>query len=226
MAVKKIIGIVSGMEKENERIRYCLNQVYCEAVIYAGALPFIVPYDTGAVEQICSLLDGIIFSGGGDIDPRYFGQSTNEKTSNIIPERDEFEVLLCNAAYARDIPTLGICRGIQIMNVACGGTLRQHIEGHAQSKQRHIGSHTVKISKESRLSEIFKKETILVNSFHHQAAERAGDGLVISAVSEDGCIEALEAPSKKFFIGVQWHPESYVGFDNEQLKLFKVLTSG
>jgi putative glutamine amidotransferase len=146
-------------------------------------------------------LGGLVLTGGGDVDPSLYGADTNGRTKHIFRERDEFERELIEEADRKDLPILGICRGLQILNVARGGTLIQHVEGHKDLE------HTVRPEPGSQLAVFVGPEEYAVNSRHHQAADRLGRGLIVTARAEDGVVEALEDPERRFVIAVQWHPE-------------------
>ncbi len=185
-----------------------ISPFYAKAVENAGGIPLILPYvrNVGDIEEMTEFLDGIIFSGGTNIDPRKYGENVSEKCGKIEFERDVFELDLCRAAIKLDKPTLGICRGCQLLNVCAGGTLYQHVDSHDQSSDKHIASHTVKILKDTPLYDILKADEIDVNSFHHQIVKDTAS-LKCAATSNDGQVEAVFMPGKKFHIGIQWHPE-------------------
>lgn len=193
--------------KENEKDFYITKKLP-ELVIKRGAFPVMLPgyNDEKYIERISRVLKGLILSGGGDVDPSLYAQK-NTHSKGIIRERDEFEIKLLRKFYEQDKPVLAICRGMQVLNVAFGGTLIQHIEGHYQKEGREVLTHDIFIRKGTKLYNIIGKERIMVNSFHHQAIRDIAPLFVISAVSSDGIIEAVEHSSKKFFIGVQFHPE-------------------
>lgn len=197
-----------------------LAEGYYRSVLVAGATPMIIPPYT-ETDNLCDLLDGldgIIFSGGGDINPLYLGEQPVKEIHGINPVRDSQELLLARLAYDRQIPMLGICKGIQVIMAALGGTLYQDInsqmEGirikHSQDLDRTCPSHTVRVATDSLLYRIFNSEQLPVNSFHHQAVKEAAPGFRVSAVSEDGVIEAVESTEWKSIIGVQWHPECFI----------------
>jgi len=167
-------------------------------------------------EQVLELIDGLVLTGGADIDPAFYGQQTHVETVDTVPERDVFEIALVNAAIERDLPVLGICRGMQLINVARGGTLRQHLPEHFGHREhrRVVGSfdgaeHDVRLlggTLAARAAGECKHET---RSHHHQGIDRLGEGLVVSGHSTlDDLAEAIELPDKRFVLGVQWHPEA------------------
>ncbi|MBQ4117034.1 MAG: gamma-glutamyl-gamma-aminobutyrate hydrolase family protein [Clostridia bacterium] len=185
-----------------------ISPFYAKAVEESGGIPIILPYtrNDSVIEETVSRLDGIIFSGGTNIDPQKYGETAQANCGNIEFERDIFELKLCKFATDMDKSVLGICRGCQLLTVAADGTLHQHIENHDQTADKHITTHTVKILPDTPLQKILGADLTDVNSFHHQTVKALGS-LKIAAQSEDGTIEAVYAPGKKFHLGIQWHPE-------------------
>lgn len=159
--------------------------------------------------RVPDFADGVLLTGGGDISPRFYGVEDYDAAllCDPCPLRDEYELELARICFEHDIPTLGICRGIQVMSTALGGTLHFHIGGHTKTHMREEPHHGVNIQPGTYLSRLIGEDEIYVNTCHHQAVDAAGSGLCVSARAEDGTIEAIEAPSHRFFIGVQWHPE-------------------
>lgn len=178
---------------------------YSKAIIAAGGIPVHLPLDLAVVPAV-DRLDGLLLTGGADIDPGQYGHAAAVDADTPEPARDEFELAVLNRAMERELPALGICRGVQLMNVACGGTLHQHLPEHAKF-DRPIDelSHTVQIEQPSVLHELYGSER-QVNSLHHQAVDTVGEGLRVSANADDGTIEALEHQTLPM-IAVQWHPE-------------------
>jgi len=169
--------------------------------------------------------DGLLLSGGEDVDPFYYGQTPTEKCGEIAKERDHAELKMLEAFLATGKPVFGICRGIQLMNVYFGGTLHQDIKEisgckHEDWLRKNTGNHTVCLQNHTRLAEILGKERITVNSLHHQAVDRSAPVLTVNAVSEDGIIEGVEHPDYRFCIGVQWHPEHMSVTSAVQRRLF------
>jgi putative glutamine amidotransferase len=196
------------------------GQNYSEAIVQAGGLPFMVSNLAPALAA-CYLdaAQGVLFTGGGDIDPCYYGQEPHAKLADVETERDTFEFALYREAKARKLPILGICRGAQLMNVAEGGTLYQDVpslEGSLQHSQVNSGSalfHTVTLEADSKFAQALGKTSFRTNSFHHQAADRIGDGLRVIARTADGVVEGLEGTGEGFVLGLQWHPEmSYADY--------------
>lgn len=169
--------------------------------------------------------DGLFIPGGADVEPALYGESRTDKCGKPNPVRDTAEPLLIKAFYNTDKPVLAVCRGVQIMNVALGGTLYQDIKGHFSAASIIKTTHSVKIHKSSRLHSIIGKTIIKINSMHHQAVKACAPPLTVSAVSPDGITEAVEAPDKKFFIDVQWHPEQLSRTDAPSAALFGAFVS-
>ena len=224
-----VIGITGNYNQET----CTLAEGYYQSALKAGGIPFIIPpfYETDRLGELLDRLDGIIFSGGGDINPLLLGEEPVKELHSITPERDQQELLLARLAYDRQIPMLGICKGIQIINAAFGGTLYQDIhtqmEGvrikHSQDQDRRYPSHQVSITKGSILEKLFGTE-LAVNSFHHQACKEPAPGLKVTAMSSDGVIEAIESNEFKSIMGFQWHPETFILRNNrEMLPIFEWL---
>ncbi len=170
------------------------------------------------VENAANLagMGGLLLAGGTDVDPALYGAAREAQTDQPDPVRDSLEAALLDEALGRDLPVLGICRGLQFLNVRLGGTLSQHIGGHKCPKQRDV--HPVTIAPASLLHAILETQEYVVNSRHHQGADRVGKGLVVTATAPDGVIEALELPGKRFVLAVQWHPEART--DGPDARLF------
>ena len=193
---------------------------YFTSILKAGGVPFILPPSDDPNSLINSLnaLDGLLLTGGADINPLYLGEEPVKELHSINPRRDRQELLLAKLAADRQIPILGICRGIQVMNAAFGGSLYQDIhvqmEGkrikHDQDLGRGYASHTVRLEKDSLLYQLFETEVLPVNSFHHQAVKEAAPGFRVTARSADGVVEAMESTEYKSMMGVQWHPECFI----------------
>jgi putative glutamine amidotransferase len=185
---------------------------YVEAVERAGGRPLLVPPSSTEPEETLDVLDGIVFSGGSDLDPAAYGAAAHPETTGVRPQRDEAELALLRAALDRDLPMLAICRGSQVLNVVRGGDLVQHLpDVVGDEKHKHtpgaFADHDVAVDPASRLGRIVG-EHAPVKSHHHQGFGRLGDGLRESARAQDGTIEAVEDPSKRFAVGVLWHPEA------------------
>ena len=223
-----LIGISVNIDAQTSR----LHEAYIRSILDAGGIPVLIPAmdDASALQEIVKSLDGLLLSGGADIDGCYFNEPTLEELTEIDPERDRYDFLLLRIATDYQLPVLGICRGMQVINVAFGGGLWQDIPSqypgsplnHSVLTQKEQPVHAVKIEKDSVLFSIFGKEEVGVNSRHHQAVKRIATGFKVSATSEDGVVEAIEAYPHKRIIGVQWHPENMAteGNNEEMKRLF------
>lgn len=188
-----------------------INNCYLNSVWSAGGIPTLLmpSTDDEYIKTVCESFDGFLFCGGDDIDPKYYGEEMSPDIGEISPARDEFEEKLFYAAYKTGKPIMGICRGLQVINVFLGGTLIQHIEGHRDKENNCPSKHDVVISEGSPLIKITGKTEFEVNSFHHQAINSLSARLVADAYSMgDGYIEAFHEEGHKFLYAVQWHPES------------------
>jgi putative glutamine amidotransferase len=213
---RAVVGITLG---DGDRPGYHgMRADYVRSVERSGAVPLVLPtLEPEHAEALLDRLDGLVLSGGVDVDPALYERPRHPKLGRVDRERDEFELALTRHALRRDLPLLAICRGQQVLNVATGGTLIQDIpselEGavtHAASGRRTRRSHPVEVTSGSKLREILGPGPLSVNSFHHQAIDRLGDGLVVTGrCPEDGVIEAVEMKDRSFVLGVQWHPESF-----------------
>jgi putative glutamine amidotransferase len=231
---KPIIGITPQYDIERDRV--WIGPGYMNAVRAAGGVPILLPLhvkkeDLTVAANMC---DGFLFTGGPDISPFRFGEETIQQCGIVLPERDQMEEDLFSIAMESDKPILGICRGIQVLNVFLGGTLYQDITSqfdssiplaHYQKSGNTVLSHNVIVEKDTLLSEILDKEYMPVNSFHHQAIKDLAPSLEIAAVSPDSLIEAVYDPDKTFFLGVQWHPEHLYRTNEDALKLFKAFVN-
>lgn len=215
IAINPMIGITTSSNHDGD---FFLRRQYCSAVLRAGGIPIMLP-PVGRPTAALGIVDGILLSGGGDIAPRLCGITDYDPMLlfEVFPERDEYELELASLAYERDIPTLGICRGVQVLNTALGGSLHFDIPGHRQTLSREQPSHSVSIAPGSLLHRLVGACEHEVNSFHHQAVAAPAESLRVCAHAEDGTVEALEAPDKRFCLGVQWHPEHMNGFAAEVL---------
>lgn len=198
---------------------------YVESVRRVGGRPLLVPPSDEGIDETLDALDGLVFSGGIDIDPAVYGQDRQETTDPAQPHRDGGELALLARALERDVPTLAICRGIQLLNVLRGGDLVQHLPdavGHTGHRAQ-LGAftkHTVAVKAGTRLAAILGPSHDAVQSSHHQGVGRVGEGLVESAWAEDGSLEGLEDPTRRFAIGVLWHPEA-----EDDKRLFEALVA-
>ncbi len=194
---------------------YALRENYCAAVARAGGLPILLPHEPDQVTSYLALLDGIVITGGAfDVDPALFGATTRHEKVTTKDRRTAFELAITRAALAADKPVLGICGGQQLLNVALGGTLVQHIPdeisgalAHEQPNPRTEAGHTVAVVAGSLLHRITGMRELPVNSAHHQAVKAVAPGMIVDATAADGVIEGIEDPGRRFCLGVQWHPE-------------------
>jgi putative glutamine amidotransferase len=225
------IGITIGYDDRRKGV-HVLRQDYVRSVEDGGGLPVILA--PGRPEDASAHLDrlsGLVLSGGSDVDPALYGERPHAKLGRVVRERDDFELALAQEALRRDLPLLAICRGHQVLNVATGGTLIQDIPSevtggveHDPRRERWERAHLVDIVEGTRLREILGRGTVSVNSFHHQAIQALGAGLVTSARSSgDQLIEGVEMPGRRFVIGVQWHPESFWNRPEGFQPLFRAL---
>jgi putative glutamine amidotransferase len=168
-------------------------------------------------------LDGLLLTGGADINPKRYGQERGPETNEPDDDRDELEIRLLREALAADLPVLAICRGLQLFNVVCGGTLIQHLPSSDRHKQKSL--HEIRVASNTRLAEIIGAGEHQVNSRHHQAVDRKADMLIESAVAPDGVIEALELPGAAFAVAVQWHPEDRIAVNPADRKLFEAFAA-
>jgi putative glutamine amidotransferase len=232
----KILITGSSLETENGDATY-VGKAYTEAIVSVGGIPLILPLTDKRQEQHkCSIIDkdwlagfdGLMLTGGEDIDPLLYGKNPHRKLGRIAPDRDIVEMAIIPLALSVNMPIFGICRGMQVLNVACGGTLYQDIYSqasgimqHRQNAPRNHSTHGVNITKNSRLHKIFKSKYIYVNSYHHQAIDKIADGFIVSAQADDGIIEAIETVDGTFVIAVQWHPEGMWEQIDKQYLLFE-----
>jgi putative glutamine amidotransferase len=194
---------------------------YLEAIRRAGGEPHVIDPASGAPAGVLETIDGLLLTGGADVDPALYGEAPHPSVERVEAGRDEFELALVRLAVERDLPVLGLCRGVQVMNVAFGGSLVQDVPSqtpgtitHAVADAPITAAHEVWVSKGSRLWQALQErlnedETCEVNSRHHQAVGRVAEGFEVSATAPDGLIEAIERPASRFCLGVQWHPENF-----------------
>ena len=228
------IGIVGNLHFQETGTfagsdRLYVNNDYPQAVQMAGGIPFVLPFltDYKLVKEQIENLNGIIISGGYDVNPLLYGQEPTEKQGYSCEERDSYDVMVINTAIQMNKPIFAICRGIQILNIVLGGTIYEDIsykEGcrikHSQKARTHVATHTVELQKGSRLYSLLG-ESVLTNSFHHQAVKDVAPGFKIVGKSKDGVIEAMERDIG-FVVGVQWHPEMMARKgDKKMLSLFE-----
>lgn len=231
---KKIVGITCSTILHSEYgERDVLNRKYARAVENAGGVPIILPVFGGEAlsQKFLGAIDGLLLSGGMDIVPAMYGQDEHPELDITDEGRDELELPLIRAAVAQGMPLFGICRGLQAMNVALGGTLYQDLPTQKPSSIIHYQSHegyprdkfihSVEVADGSRLREIVGTSEMQVNSLHHQALDKIAEGLVVTATAPDGVIEAAELPAHPYTVAVQWHPEETAPHDERSRRLFE-----
>jgi putative glutamine amidotransferase len=217
--IKPIIGIGSDIQSpEGHRERAFTYLTYVEAVRRAGAIPVLIPPQPENAEQLMRELDGFLLAGGDDCDPAAYGEQRHPTVEPVMdPRRQANDLALAEAARKHEVPMLGICLGLQVMNVAAGGTLIQDIDSEHDTEIRHASipedraRHDVIIEQGTRLASVLPAVELNVNSSHHQAVRKVGQGLRVTALAPDGVVEGLEDPRHPFYLGVQWHPEDMVG---------------
>ena len=226
--MKPVVGITTYVEPARwgawELEAALIPYAYVQAVERAGGRALLVPPSEDAVEETLDALDGLLFSGGNDLDPDTYGAAAHPETGGLRPERDRGELALLEAALARDMPVLAVCRGFQVLNVSRGGDLVQHLpEVVGDAKHREVAGvfseHPVRIDDDSKLGGVLG-ESAPVKSHHHQGVGTVGQGLREVAWADDGTVEGLEDPDRRFAVGVLWHPEA-----GDDMKLFEALVA-
>ena len=211
--MRTIIGVSSNLKED--LLSVPMSNI--RAITQFGGVPIVLPNLVGdEIEKIAETIDGLLLTGGGDIDPTLFGEEPLPGLGNIVPERDLFEVALVKRMLELNKPILGICRGAQIMSIAMGGDMYQDIYSqkdgpllqHDQQAPNWHGSHFVEVTKGSLLRKIVGVDKFKVNSYHHQALRNMPPGFIVSGIASDGVIESIESTKHSFVLGVQWHPES------------------
>ena len=219
-----VIGVTTGIDDKGF---FSLRSEYVRAVEKAGGVAVLLAPGT-LIEAVLERLDGVLLSGGSDIDPAIYGEPAHP-TSQWKRERDDFELSLTRTVLDHDVPLLAICRGQQVLNVAAGGTLVQDIPSQQPQAGAHYPkgvdrahiAHDVAVLPGTRLREIVGRDRLAVNSFHHQSVKDLGRGLLLSARADDGIVEAIESPAHRFVVGVQWHPEAMWNRDPDHQELFR-----
>jgi len=224
-----IVAITMGFRPSESAYR--ISEAYVAALENAGAIAVALPHSELQISNPKRILDsvqGLVLAGGSDLDPIHYHEEPRVKHKTIDPIRDTFEMAICREAMSRDMPILGICRGIQVLNVAAGGTLHQDVTEqsrevlvHEQDAPRWHPTHDVVFAHESVLGEILGCRKCRVNSFHHQTIRDIAPGFVECAKASDGTVEAIENPHARFMVGVQWHPENLAQRSAFWLRLFK-----
>jgi putative glutamine amidotransferase len=232
-----LIAVSTSVTVDKYPERAYVNAAYLNAIQQAGGVPVPVPPQLSAAarDEILKRVHGVLLTGGGDVDPTRFGETPHPTTSEVSTARDTLEIDLTQRAIDRRVPLLAVCRGLQVLNVALGGSLHQdipsdpgspldHSQAGLQGKARHIPTHQVKVRDGSRLAGILGALEVDVNSFHHQAIKRLGRGLADVAWAPDSIVEGVElVDGGQFVVGVQWHPEELVGNDRAAFNLFAAL---
>ncbi len=202
-----------------EGIKLTINENYVKSIQLSGGVPILAVYvNDYNIDSYLKMCDGVLFSGGNDINLHFLDERKNLKNNPVPIIRDEFEMNLLRKCIEKDIPTFCICRGTQVLNVVCGGTLFQHINNHMGIKEKV--HHKVLIKKDSLLFDAVKDVELDVNSVHHQAVNKIGENLKISSFSRDGYVEAIESTKNTFILGVQWHPEYMYSTCSRNKKIF------
>lgn len=218
---KPVIGITARVEKDQT---YTLDPVYAKAILQSGGLPLIVPIvDEEDIPLLCERLDGLIVTGGGDINPTLYDEEPHPSLGAVYPGSDEYEKELITEFLKLDKPFMGMCRGLQMLNITLGGTNYQDLEAefegklyqHLQLAMRTHRTHSVELEEDSRLYDIMGVKKFHVNSFHHQGVRKVSDKLRVAARAADGLVEALESDNHQFVLGIQWHPEEFALQDDQ-----------
>lgn len=228
-----LIGVSTSITVGKHPERAYVNSAYLHAIEQAGGVPVPLPPQLSAasLERIAGELSGLLLTGGGDVDPARFGEAPHPTLYEVAPSRDTLEASAVHIALERRLPILAVCRGIQVLNVALGGTLFQDVGTdpgtqlqHSQPEPRDEPTHKVKVEPRSRLAQVLGTDEIEVNSMHHQAVKALGQGLTAVAWAPDHIIEGVEgADPSRFVLGVQWHPEDLVGHSEPARRLFAAL---
>ncbi len=229
-----VIGITVDSEAAGGYAKlpwYALRENYADSVARAGGLPLLLPHHAELAGDYLDRIDALIVTGGAfDVDPALFGAASRHETVILKEGRTDFELAMTNGALARDMPVLGICGGQQLLNVALGGTLVQHIPDeipgaleHEQKNPRTEPGHSVAVTEGTLLHRIAGATELNINSAHHQAVKGVADGTIVNAVAPDGVIEGIEAPAYRYCLGVQWHPEYAI--DQADEKIFAALVA-
>ncbi|MGA9350495.1 MAG: gamma-glutamyl-gamma-aminobutyrate hydrolase family protein [Anaerolineae bacterium] len=213
--MRPLIGLTTWRSpRPPNRFHYAVSSEYVAAVEEVGGIAVTLPAQPKALSEVIAALDALILTGGGDVDPVHYGQSLHPATRSIDPDRDRFELDLTRMAVEHGLPLLGICRGIQVLNVALGGTLIQDVPDqvpaalvHQTPEDAPIAIHHVRLQPNSRLAALIQCTDLLTNSAHHQAIQSLAPALRSVGWSQDGVVEAVESTDQAFVVGVQWHPE-------------------
>jgi putative glutamine amidotransferase len=225
--MRPLIGLTMSLQENRMQT---LSRAYSDAVRSAGGTPVAIPCcdDPEVITDIAHRLDGVVLTGGGDIDPSLFGEEPLPGLGEIVPERDRMETALVRLFLERDKPLLAVCRGCQVLNIAVGGdmyqdlyTQRESLLQHHQRSPRHHATHAIQLVEGTLLHRLAQENSVRVNSFHHQAVRRVPSLLRVAARTTDGVIEAIESVRHRFVVGVQWHPECMAETDAFSRRLFE-----
>ena len=225
----RVTGGAWGMYSLGHFMDYTFSD-YSQAILHGGGAPVIIPaaQDRKSLERILSSVQGLILSGGPDVHPRRYGEEPMAGLAEVDETLDRMELMAAGLAVENNLPVLGICRGIQVLNVALGGTLYQDISSqvpesicHTPRTDKAVNTHSIQLGATSRLRRLMGKPEIWVNGKHHQAVKDPAPGLVVTARAKDGVVEAVELPGSRFVIGVQWHPEGTWRDDRYSRRLFR-----
>ena len=235
MSTFPLIGVSTSITVGTAPERAYVNSTYLNAIQQAGGVPLPLPpqLSSRSWKRVAAGLDGLLLTGGGDIDPALFGEAAHPTLYDVAPIRDTFEANAARWALEHHLPLLCICRGIQVLNVALGGSLYQDVGTepgtpltHSQKEPRDQPTHKVKVAPGSRLAEVMGAEEVDVNSMHHQALKALGRGLVATASAPEQLVEGVEMPEQpSFVLGVQWHPEELIGHSDAARRLFAALVT-
>ena len=233
MSREPLVGVTTSITVDQNPERAYVNSAYLHAVQQAGGVPVLLPpqLSKSSLERLVRGLDAVLLTGGGDMDPASFGEAPHPTLYDVAPSRDALETAVTHIALEKRTPLLAICRGIQVLNVALGGSLYQDVATdpgtqvqHSQKEARDQTTHKVAVTPGSRLAGVLGTDNVEVNSFHHQVIKALGRGLTAVAWAPDQLIEGVElADDSRFVLGVQWHPEHLVGSSEPARRLFAAL---
>ncbi len=234
--MRPVIGVTTFMAKKPRKTYACVSNSYLQSIEKAGGIPLMLPLTEvpEVMNGYLDIIDGLVISGGDEgVNPRLYGENPVKELACICPTRDEYEMYLFAGALEKKIPVLGVCRGMQLINVAGGGSLYQDVFTQRTGTFGHLPVqmpvdvlyHSVSITRGSVLESIFATDELMVNSFHHQAVKKLAPSFAVAALSEDNLIEAIEHQGHDFVLGVQWHPEDLTEKHVHFLKLFEAFVA-
>lgn len=233
-----VIGVTSTLKKDTDSVAQRplgsfvrADFDYVDGVVQAGGVPVVLPAVAEVAEEMAQSIDGLLLCGGTDLDPSYYGEEPVPELNETLPERDAFEMAILKHALKRGTPVFGICRGLQVLNVALGGTLYQDLPSqvgggsiaHRQQMPKWQWTHEVEVDGGSQMAKIMESTELRVNSYHHQGIKDLADGLLVVALASDGVVEGIESPnlSEHWLLGVQWHAEAMRDVGSEHRRLFE-----